>query len=143
MKIFLTLFVLLFFAGCTTTDEGILCETGPVGLTFEIVIAGTGENIFSSGLYKPDQLHIENQVGEKVRYRFYPERNVIDVVLGWESKSGVYTVTFNEEIEFKIVFTLVRSGSNGCTSTQLAELEIDGANYELNKTNGLLSIFVN
>lgn len=137
------LFLLLFISACSTKDEGILCETGPVGFSFEIVDAATGKNLFTSGSYTPDQLQIENQKGETVTYRFLKERDVIDVLLGWESKSDVYTVTLNEDITFDLVFSLRTSSSGGCTSTSLAELEIEGVSYEINDTNGLATIYVN
>ncbi len=144
MKSVFTLFLIfLVLTGCDTTDEGVLCDTGPVGFTFEVVNETTGENLFEDELFEENQLQIANNNGETVEFDFETERNVVDVLLGWESKSDAYKVTISGEIEFNIVFTLEKSSSGGCTSTRLTELEIVGATYETSETSDITTIFVN
>ncbi|MCY2685883.1 hypothetical protein [Salinimicrobium sp. TH3] len=135
------LFIMVLLSGCTSSDEGILCETGPVGLTFEVIDEATGENLFEDE-FNPNQLQIENNEEERVDVRFETERNVFNVLLGWEAKSDTYTVTIAEEIEFIIAFTLEESSSGGCTSTKLTSLETTGATYESQGTNDVTTIFV-
>ncbi len=135
------LFIMVLLSGCTSSDERILCETGPVGLTFEVIDEATGENLFEDK-FNANQLHIENNEEERVDVRFETERNVFNVLLGWESKSDTYTVTIAEEIEFTIAFTLEESSSGGCTSTKLTALEITGATYESQGTSDVTTIFV-
>ncbi|MCC8359966.1 hypothetical protein [Salinimicrobium sediminilitoris] len=135
------LFIMVLLSGCTSSDEGILCETGPVGLTFEVIDEATGENLFEDE-FNPNQLQIENNEEERVDVRFETERNVFNVLLGWESKSDTYTVTIAEEIEFTFAFTLEESSSGGCTSTKLTALEITGATYEIQETSDVTTIFV-
>lgn len=132
---------MVLLSGCTSSDEGILCETGPVGLTFEVIDEATGENLFEDE-FNPNQLQIENNEEERVDVRFETERNVFNVLLGWESKSDTYTVTIAEEIEFTFAFTLEESSSGGCTSTKLTALEITGATYESQGTSDVTTIFV-
>jgi hypothetical protein len=135
------LFILVLLSGCTSSDEGILCETGPVGLTFEVIDEATGENLFEDK-FNANQLLIKNNEEERVEVRFETERNVFNVLLGWEAKSDNYTVTIAEETEFIIAFTLEESSSGGCTSTRLKELEITGATYESQGTSDITTIFV-
>lgn len=137
---FKLLLISLLFTGCSTTDESKVCDTGPVVFTFEVVDETTGENLFVDGLNEENQLHIENNEGETVEFFFGTERNVIDVLLGWDSKSDTYTVTIGEKTEFIIEFTLEESSSGGCTTTRLTELEIIGATYE---SSEITIIFVN
>ncbi|MGY5848771.1 hypothetical protein ACW6QP_15290 [Salegentibacter sp. HM20] len=125
------------------TDEGRLCATGPAGLAFEVVNETTGENLFEDESFEENQLQIRNNDGENVDFEIIPERNVVSVLLGWESKSDIYTVSIREEIEFDIAFTLEKSSSEGCTSTRLTELDILGGTYEISDTTGVVSIFVN
>ena len=132
---------MVLLSGCTSSDEGILCETGPVGLTFEVIDEATGENLFEDE-FNPNQLQIKNNEEERVDVRFETERNVFNVLLGWESKSDTYTVTIAEEIEFTFAFTLEESSSGGCTSTKLTALEITGATYESQGTSDVTTIFL-
>ena len=142
-SIFPLLLIFLMLTGCDTTDEGILCATGPVGFTFKLVDEATGENLFVNGQYEENQIQIKNSDGQTVDSSFQTERNVVVVILGWETKSDIYTVIIGEEIEFDIVFTLKESSSGGCTSTRLTELEIVGATYETSETSDITTIFVN
>lgn len=142
-NLFVVFLISLMFTGCDITDEGRLCATGPVGLTFEVINETTGENLFEDELFEENQLQIRNNDWENVDFEFVPERNLVSVLLGWESKSDTYTVSIREEIEFDIAFTLEKSSSEGCTSTMLTELDILGGTYEISETTGVVSIFVN
>jgi len=141
-RVFTLLLVLFAFTGCDDTDGGILCETGPVGFTFEVVNETTGDNLFENELFEENQLQITNSDGEAVVFDYETDRNVVNVLLGWESKSDVYTVTIGDEITFNFAFTLKKSSSGGCTSTKLTELEMSGATYETNETSDVTTIFV-
>lgn len=134
------LLFLVLLSGCSSNDVN--CDTGPVGFDFEIVNEDTGENLFLNGLDEENQLYIENSAGETVEFNFDTERSVFSLSLGWDSKSDNYTVTVGEDLEFNIVFTLEKSSSRGCSSTQLRELEIVGASYETSNTTGITTIFV-
>lgn len=142
-KVFKIFFILALLSGCSTTDEERLCFTGPVKFTFEIVDESTGENLFAEGLYEENQVRIKNNEGETLEFDFETERSVIEVVLGWKSKSDAYTVTIGEEIEFSIVFTLEELSSGGCTSIKLKELEVVGATIETSETSNINTIVVN
>ena len=99
--------------------------------------------MFENELFKENQLQIINKKEEIVKFHFETERKVVEVLLGWESKSDIYTVNMGEDIEFDIAFTLEESSSGGCTSTRLTELEIVGATYETSETSDITTIFVN
>ena len=139
IKLFL---ILLLFYGCTGEDDGMLCATGPVGFSFEILDKATGEDLFETGIYNSQQLKIKNQEGETVNFNFISNLNVFKVLLGWETKSDVYTVTIAEDIEFDIVFSLETSEED-CKNTRLKDLTIVGAEFETHPTSDLTTIFVN
>jgi len=69
-SIFKLLFILGLLSGCSSIDEGegVLCDPGPVGFTFEVVDEATGENLFVNGFYEENQLHIKNLEGEAVEF---------------------------------------------------------------------------
>jgi hypothetical protein len=141
-KVFTLLFICIMFTGCDDTDEGILCATGPVGLTFEVVDKETGKNLFANGSYEENQLTIVDKKGEAVEFSFLAEREVLNVLLGWGSKSDTYTVNIGEEITFTIAFTLQESSSGDCTSTGLTALEIEGATFEISENSEVATILV-
>ena len=141
MKTLLKLsFLLIIIVGCSTTDDQILCETGPVGFNFEVLNEATGENIFANG-FEEHQLQIKDKQEKSVDFTFDNERKVINVLLGWEPKSSIYSVTIGED-DFDIVFTLEKSSSAGCTSTKLTALEIVGATFQRSKTSDITTIFL-
>lgn len=142
MRNFLPLTVLLlFFSGCSLEDEGMLCATGPVGLTFEVVDKETGVNLFASGVYESHHIDIENKDGESVEFDLN-SRNLLDVLLGWETKSDIYTVYIGDSIEFDIVFSLERTEGEYCTTTKLTDLKIERIPHEINGTTGVIQIQV-
>lgn len=132
---------LLILSGCST-DEGLLCETGPVGFDFEVADQATGENLYEAGVNNDNRISIKNKSGEKVDYSFDSERKIFEVLLGWETKSDVYTVVISEDIEFEIAFSLQRNSGGSCSSTTLKDLQIHGAEFETSSTTGITKFFV-
>ena len=133
---------LLFFllAGCSE-EEGMLCDTGPVIFTFEVVEAASGENVFESGVYKVGQMEIADKAGKAVDFEL-AENGVLKVLLGWEAKSDVYTVTIADEVEFDIIFRLEESRGEFCSSTVIKDLEVVGLPSETSGTTGITTIYV-
>lgn len=138
-KVFL---ICVLLTGCSTDDDTPICETGPVGLPFEVIDNATGENLFAVGLYKHNQIEILDKEGELVDFHFDSDRNIVRVLLGWETKSDVYTVSIDEAIYFDIIFTLERNTGGGCSSTSLVELELEGATAETSSSTGITKIFI-
>ena len=139
--IFKAAIFLLILSGCST-DEGLLFETGPVGLYFEVADQATGEKLYEAGVNNDNRISIKNKGGEKVDYSFDSERKIFEVLLGWETKSDVYTVVISEDIEFEIAFSLQRNSGGSCSSTTLKDLQIHGAEFETSSTTGNTKIFV-
>ncbi len=121
-------FISLLFANCSDDCGDMVAETGPVNFTFEVVKQDTHENVFTLGLYAKNQIHIEDQNGELVEFNFIGENDVnfINVFLGGETKTDVYTVRIGDDIEFQILYILKRTESKCSSSTKLTNLEIQG-----------------
>lgn len=118
-----------------------LCSSGPVDFRFEVLDKATGENLFGSGIYTSQQMKIKNQEGETVNFNFDSTQNVFKVLLGWETKTDVYSVTIAEDVEFDIVYSLETSDGE-CRNTHLKDLTIEGAEFETHPTSDLTTILV-
>jgi hypothetical protein len=135
-------FVILIFSSCE--EDCPLAETGPVGFVFEVVDKQTRENLFANGTYEQNQISIKNKKGEEVEYKFISENNInrISVLLGWETKTDVYTVQIGSEVEFDIAFSLVKIDRECNDPTKLEELKIEGIESEPNENTGVTQILV-
>lgn len=142
MKIILKFsFIALLFIACDKDCDEV-AETGPVSFMFEVVKAHTYENVFTLNLYTKNQLHITDQNGEVVDFSFINENNanIVHVILGWKTKTDVYTVKLGQNIEFQILFSLREIKSDCHTNTALESLEIQGARFEM--ADGPMQILV-
>ncbi len=135
-------FVILIFSSCEKDCP--IAETGPVGFSFEVLDKETGENLFLNGTYDKNQISIHDLAGGSVDFSVTEADTLywINVMLGWETKTDVYTVQIGSEVEFDIAFSLVKIDGECNDPTKLEELKIEGIESEVDEETHVTKILV-
>jgi hypothetical protein len=149
MKILIkTSLLFLFFAICACDDifKSVDCFTPPEGFTFEVVDKTTGENLFTNGTYKSDQIVVTDlATNTKVPFTFISENgiNIFGIQnIGWKTEKVNYTITIQGKSIFELYVDANRSNSDECSHTVYKQILIKNAEYELNKEKGIYIIKV-
>jgi hypothetical protein len=149
MKILIkTSILFLFFGLYACEDKGgqINCFTPPEGFTFEIVDKTTGENLFTNGTYKSDQIVVTDLATNlKVPFTFISENgiNIFRIqTIGWKTEKVNYSITIQDKNIFELYVDASRSDDDDCSHTVYKQILIKNAEYELNKEKGIYIIKV-
>lgn len=133
---------------CIITDDcdGVDCFTPPEPFAFELVEKSTGENLFTSGVFSPEDINIVNLDDQSiVEFQFIDENdiNLIQInSIGWESQIVNYSIEISSESLFTLFVDAERLRENCCAFTRYNKIEIDGSGFELNELSGLYKILV-
>jgi hypothetical protein len=145
MKILVKAFILLLFIGLFSCDKlgsgnNIACFTPPYDFPFEIVDKTTGENLFTNGTYKSDQIVVTDLATNlKVPFTFISENgiNVFRIqTIGWKTEKVNYSITIQDKNIFELYVDASRLNGDNCSYTVYNQVLIKNVEYELNKEKG-------
>lgn len=142
MKVFL--FILLI--GLLSCEDSKDCTTEPPVFMFEIIDKSSGENLFTNGTFKSDEIIVtDTKTNTKVPFRFISENDINLLTfngIGWEKETLNYIIKIQEKAVFEIYVDADRKSSDGCTFTVINEFAIKNSDYELLKEKGIYIIKV-
>jgi hypothetical protein len=145
MKILVKTFILFLFIVLLSCDKlepenNIACFTPPANFPFEIVDKTTGENLFTNGTYKSDQIVVTDLATKlKVPFKFIPENglNILDIgSIGWKTEKANYSITIQDKDIFELYVDASRLKGDNCSYTVYNQVLIKNAEYEFNKEKG-------
>lgn len=141
--------VLILFASllqsCNSDDCG-ECFTPPQDFIFEFVDAETRENLFTTGVYNPEDITVINDIDDTERaFQFISENqlNVIQIQeVGWETETVNLEIKVSEDTVFNLYVNAERTTDDCCSFTKYNEIEIRNAEFELDSQTGVYKILV-
>jgi hypothetical protein len=146
MKRVFLFFVLLFIVACDHDDcKDIDCFTPPNAFNFEILDKTTGENLYSNGSLKANQLKVYNAITKTpLEYTFIDENNLNIITLysvGWQTEKITVTFELKEGLFFNFYVDAERKNENCCSFTVYNETKVENAPFEYDASKNLYSIF--
>lgn len=138
------LFLFLIF-GCSTTEpcEENTCSTLPPAVIFEIVEADTGENLFSNGTLKSEDIKLLDQNNHNVEFQFSEDNsNLLYLKVGWETGTNFYRLILGPEVEIIISLNSEKREDNCCSFYVITDLLIQNYHFEKSATTGNYIIFL-
>lgn len=140
------LFLFISLSACDKSEPEILCTTPPEGFRFEITDKTTGENLFTNGTFKSDQIVITDKTtNTKVPYTFISENNINLISInsiGWKTEKVDYSITIQEKAIFELYVDASRLNGMHCSYTEFNQVLIKNTAYEWNKDKGVYIIEV-
>jgi hypothetical protein len=145
MKILVKAFILFLFIGLFSCDKlgsgnNIACFTPPGDFPFEIVDKTTGENLFTNGTFKSNQIDVTDlSTNLKVPFSFISENglNIFSIhTIGWKTEKVNYRITIQDKNIFELYVDASRLDGDNCSYTVYNQVLIKNAEYELNKEKG-------
>ncbi|WP_372648735.1 hypothetical protein [Draconibacterium sp.] len=146
------IFLVFVFAtttwSCDTQDkcDGVDCFTPPTPFVLELVDKSTGENLFTSGVFSPEDINIVNiDDHSNVEFQFIDENDINIIAIhsiGWKTQTVTYSIEISSESLLTLFVDTERLSENCCAFTRYNEIEIDGSDFELNELDGVYKILV-
>ncbi|MDQ6469572.1 hypothetical protein RB619_02870 [Flavobacterium sp. LHD-80] len=144
--LFKFIFILFAFLNFGCSNDAELCFTPPEGFSFELVDKTTGENLFTNGTYKSNDITVKNldDSSKNIEYNFISENNynVITIgTIGWKTETVNYSVNIAGKniFEFHVQATRI---NDKCSHTEYKDFQVKSATYQLDKTRGVFKILV-
>ncbi len=145
-------FILLFFAAfilnsCNVDKCDVLCVSGPLSLSFELLDKATGENLFTNGTFDStdiEVLDLDNN-NSNVEFTFNAENNINIINLGpfgWGTNIANYLLKVGERDIFSIYVDAENIEGECCSRVVLNKLTLEGADYSQNTENGVYEVLV-
>jgi hypothetical protein len=149
-RIFYTLFYLsfLFVAGCADNDNctDFDCFTPPASFVFDLIDKESGENIFRSGSYTPEQVEVWNRTDdEQVAFGYVIEDQLYWISIqsiGWKTEKVEYEILLDGEVILGLYVDVERVTENCCNFTKYNEIRVDTEEYEFDETIGIYKIYL-
>ena len=142
------LFISLLFLlqACKIEEKCGECFSPPGDFAFSVVDKLTGENLFTNGKYKPEQIEVINSADStKIDYSFVPEHNnnLIRIYsIGWKTEKINVTVKVLNQPIFNFYVDAVRKSEKCCSYTEYREVLIQNADFVLDDETGIYTIRV-
>lgn len=101
---------------------GIACSTGPPSFSLELIDKETGENVFTSGKYKPEDIVITDENQKTVSHYFIAENSFNIINVGLPAIKGDKELKMGLNGKQVIIIKLhVRKGESNCCTNYFAE----------------------
>lgn len=130
--------------GCKINEcDGIACFTPPQPFSFELVDKATGENLFTNGTLKSEDIQVLNENDEKISFQFISENdyNVLSLnEIGWDLDPHTYTITVGTTVEFYLELDMEEKHENCCTFFKTETFQLSGYDYEQSNTTDIYTI---
>lgn len=143
-KSLILILAMMLMLSCDNDSCEMLCTTGPPGFAFEIADKESGENLFSNGTFDPDEISLQNEVGNPVPFRFSSEndRNIIHTGLEIESEVTSYFLRIDPDLEIEIRYGAVQKTEDCCSFFEILEFSIPNHESQQSSTTGIHTIFI-
>lgn len=146
-NILLFLFSVLLFSSCSVDQCDVDCNSGPLLLDFEVVAKTSGENLFTNGVFIPEDIQVIDLDNDNalVEFNFISENKVNIIRLGpfgWNIKTANYLVKIENTRIFKLKISAEEVTEGCCSFVKVTELKISDADFELEEQTGIYKIFV-
>lgn len=148
VKNFILLFIAAFtFNSCSVDKCDVDCNSGPLGLSFELLDKTTKENLFTNGTFNPTDiefLDLDNN-NHRVQYVFIDENNINTINLGpfgWGTNIVNYILKVGETNIFTLHVDAEQKTEDCCSFVQINELEIKNVDYSQNIQSGIYEVLV-
>lgn len=133
----------LIIASCDKNNcRDTLCSTGPPSFSLELVDKATGENVFTSGKYKAEDIVLKDENQETVRTLLVAEDNLNIIGVTLPNTEGEKELKMRIGGEQEIIIRLnVRKGESKCCTNYFAEsIKVENFTYEQSKETGIIEI---
>ena len=142
--LFITAFAL---SSCGVDRCDVDCNSGPLGLNFELLDKTTGENLFTNGTFDPEDIQVLDLDNDNsnVQFTFYSEddRNIINLgPFGWGTNIANYVLKVGERSIFTLLVDAEQKTEDCCSFVQVNKLEIKNADYSQNSETGIYEVLV-
>lgn len=136
------LFVLVLLFNSCNECEGMACTAAPPSFTLELVDAVTGENLFTTGKYKPGNIEVKDEGGQHTYTLFNAENNRNTLMVSVNSTEGEqkFTLSIGEDLSIPINVKVSFGTSGCCSSYQTEDVAVEGYATEVVKETGIIKI---
>ncbi len=141
------LFVAFVLSSCSVDKCDVLCNSGPLGLSFELLNKVTGENLFTNETFDPADisvLDLDNN-NSNVQFIFNSENDINTINLGpfgWGTNIANYLLKVGERDIFTLHIDAEEKTEDCCSFVQVNKLEIENAEYSQNMQSGIYEVLV-
>jgi hypothetical protein len=143
-NLILILFIVIF-QSCNSNDCP-LCFSPPQSFLFEIVGKTSGENIFTNGSYKSENIEITDKLNNKsVKFTFISENNMNLIQIGsigWETEIVDLKIGISDKQIFDFYVDVERKMGDCCSYSEYNEIRIVASEYELDSQKGIYTILM-
>ena len=143
---FISLFLLLSVSGCGDEDCNLDCFTPPNPFLFELVDKTSGENLFSNGTYRAEDITVVDRLtGQGLEFGFISEKeqNIIAIhSIGWETEVVDALVSHGADDIFTLFVDAERLSENCCSFTRYKDIRIGIAEYQKDPASDIYSILI-
>lgn len=140
------LLLLLSVSGCGEEDCNLDCFTPPNPFLFELLNKTSGENLFSNGSYRPEDILVVDRIsGQGLGFSFISEneQNILAIhAIGWETELVDAQVSLGADEIFSLYVDAERLSENCCSFTRYKEIRIGIAEYRKDPASDIYSILV-
>ena len=130
--------------GCKINEcDGIDCFSPPPNFNFELVDKTTGENLFTNGTLKSEDIQVLNENDEKISFQFISENdyNILSLnEIGWDLDPHTYTISVGTSIVFTLELDMEEKHENCCTFFKTETFQLSGYVYEQSNTTDIYMI---
>ena len=120
-----------------------LCFTPPKQFVFEVVDQN-GKNVFTNGVYQPEQITIINVLNNKaMEYDFVSENdvNLISVYsIGWKTEIVNLKIDISDQHIFNFYVDVERKNGDCCSYCDYNEISVEDAEFDFNQQTEVYKI---
>ncbi len=144
----LTILILLIIQSCDKNDNcyGKLCFTPPDPFEFELVDKTTGENLFTNGTYRSNDIEVINIANDSTFEYFFISENDLNTILipsiGWQTEDIECSLRVNNSEILRLFVSARRVSEDCCTFTIYDEIRIENVEYELDNQTGFYRLLI-
>lgn len=144
--------ILLFIAAlglnsCSVDNCDLDCNSGPLGLDFELLDKTSGENLFTNGTFDRENIQVldldDNNSNVQFTFNSENDRNIINLgPFGWGTNIANYVLKVGERTILTLHLDAEQKTEDCCSFVQVNRLEINNADYSQNPETGIYEVLV-
>ena len=145
-SVLIILLSVISLGGCSSSDDCGACFTPPASFVFDLIDKESGQNIFRSESYTPEQVTVWNLTEDKKEpFWFIVEDQLYWIsiqTIGWETEKVDYEIRLDGEVIADLYVDAERKTVDCCTFTKYNEVRLENAEYEYDDSLGIYKIFL-
>lgn len=149
IKKIMPILLILMVQGCDNIFnkcKDLACFSPPIPINLELIDDHTRENIFTSGVYTPDELMIiDNSTGSLADYSFNSETNIIELgPIAWDFDEEIFDYAISIPSKFEFVFYVEgeRVTEDCCNSTRILEQNVSNYEFENSSSSEIIIVYI-